>query len=150
MGGSVRVLTSLLAVLLLSAAARAGVDDEGNKVESIMELAPYDFDAQVGNGSAWLVEFHAPWCPRCKQLAPVLRKVASNLQDSNIKLDGSAWNPANLSYAVGSVDTDVEIVLGLRFMVLQYPTLYGVRRQALPARPLALRVGLTRRVSGRG
>ena len=134
--GSVRVLTSLLAVLpLLAAVVHAGVDDEGNKVESIMELAPYDFDAQVGNGSAWLVEFHAPWCPRCKQLAPVLRKVASNLQDGNIKLDGSAWNPANLSYAVGSVDTDVEIVLGLRFMVLQYPTLYGVRRQPPPCPP---------------
>ena len=44
-------------------------------------------------------------------------QLASNLQ---------AESDANLSYAVAIVDAEENIALGLRFLVLQYPTLYAV------------------------
>ena len=37
-----------------------------------------------------------------------------------------AASDANESYAVSIVDAEVNIALGLRFLVLQYPTLYAV------------------------
>ena len=65
----------------------------------------------------WVVEFYAPWCHRCKAMAPTLQQLAANLHEAS---------DTNESYAVSIVDAEVNIALGLRFLVLQYPTLYAV------------------------
>ena len=70
------------------------------------------FDAQVmeSEDSFWLVEFFAPWCGHCKQLAPTYEKVAKNL---------------NGLVKVGAVDCDAEDNKALcgKQGVRGYPTL---------------------------
>jgi hypothetical protein len=50
-------------------------------------------------------------------MAPTLQQLAVNLHEAS---------DTNESYAVSIVDAEVNIALGLRFLVLQYPTLYAV------------------------
>ena len=42
-------------------------------------LTPESFDIFVAGkakGDTWLVDFHAPWCSHCQELAPVWNKLA--------------------------------------------------------------------------
>merc|ERR1711907_116732 len=50
-------------------------------------------------------------------MAPTLQQLAANLHEAS---------DTNESYAVSIVNAEVNIALGLRFLVLQYPTLYAV------------------------
>lgn len=50
---------------------------------SIITLTDDTFDEMVLNsGDVWLVEFYAPWCGHCKQLAPEYEQAASDLKGS--------------------------------------------------------------------
>lgn len=127
----------------LLAGAAAGRDQDGKLPEGVVEMYSSNFDMQISNvwppaatlasssrrilplltcpvcpqGTVWVVEFYAPWCHRCKAMAPTLEQLAVNLR---------AASDVNESYAVSVVDAEVNIALGLRFLVLQYPTLYAV------------------------
>ena len=35
-----------------------------------------NFESTVGNGEVWMLEFFAPWCGHCKNLAPKYKKVS--------------------------------------------------------------------------
>jgi len=76
---------------------------------NVVELTSANFESEVINsGDAWMVEFFAPWCGHCKNLAPEWEKVANELKGT-IK--------------VGAVDATVHGDLGSRYGVKGYPTL---------------------------
>lgn len=60
----------------------------------------------------WMVEFYAPWCPACKNLAPSWEKLASWSNDLNIK--------------TAQIDVTISPALSGRFLVTALPTIYHV------------------------
>jgi protein disulfide-isomerase A6 len=47
----------------------------------VIELTDSNFDSMVLNSEdMWLVEFYAPWCGHCKNLAPHWAQAASELK----------------------------------------------------------------------
>lgn len=49
--------------------------------DDVVELTDKNFDRQVVNDDGiWVVEFYAPWCGHCQQLAPEYKKVAKALK----------------------------------------------------------------------
>jgi protein disulfide-isomerase-like protein len=75
----------------------------------VLELTPANFDENVGAGEPAFVEFFAPWCGHCKNLAPEYEKVATAFTKLPVK--------------VASVDADKHKDLGSRFGVSGFPTL---------------------------
>ena len=50
---------------------------------SVVQLTPETFKSLVGerkNGETWLVDFYAPWCGPCNELAPDWNKLAKVLK----------------------------------------------------------------------
>lgn len=49
--------------------------------KDVIELTDSNFDSLVLNSEdMWLVEFYAPWCGHCKNLAPHWAQAASELK----------------------------------------------------------------------
>jgi len=68
-----------------------------------------NFDQEIMNSNhVWIVEFFAPWCGHCKQLAPIWEQAAK-------KLKGIV--------KVAAVDADVEKELGGRFGIKGFPSI---------------------------
>lgn len=79
---------------------------------SVLDLIPGNFDSVVlKSGKPALVEFFAPWCGHCKNLAPVYEELGSNFAYASDKV------------TVGKVDADDHKELGKRFGVQGFPTL---------------------------
>lgn len=75
----------------------------------VIELTESDFDEKVlKSEDLWLVEFYAPWCGHCKNLAPVWAEVATELK-GKVK--------------VGAVDATVYQTLSQRYQVRGFPTI---------------------------
>lgn len=92
----------VLAALVASAAAKSAV----------LDLIPENFDKVVfESGKPTFVEFFAPWCGHCKNLAPVWEELAQNLESQKDKIQ------------IAKVDADSERALGKRFGVQGFPTL---------------------------
>jgi len=69
--------------LLMTAAAGllAVVQGMYSSEDSVKVLDPKSFREQVQQDSGvWMVEFYAPWCGHCKQLAPEFKKAAKALE----------------------------------------------------------------------
>ena len=74
-----------------------------------MELTEANFKKLVlGSDDMWLVEFFAPWCGHCKNLAPHWSKAAGELK-GKVKL--------------GAVDATVHASLAQQYGVQGYPTI---------------------------
>lgn len=96
----VRILSYLLPLLPLAIA------------ESVNVLDPKTFDKVVFNSNKpALVEFYAPWCGHCKNLAPVYEELAASFSSYSDKV------------TVANVDADNHKELGKKFGVTGFPTL---------------------------
>ena len=72
----------------------------------MVELTDSNFEEMVyGSDDMWLVEFFAPWCGHCKNLAPQWAAAATELK-GKVK--------------VGAVDATVHTVIASRFDVNSY------------------------------
>jgi len=79
---------------------------------NVLDLTPDNFDTVIGQGKPGLVEFFAPWCGHCKNLAPVYEELAD------------AFAHAKDKVVVAKVDADGEgKPLGSKYGVTGFPTL---------------------------
>lgn len=79
---------------------------------NVLELTPDNFDSVIGKGKPALVEFFAPWCGHCKNLAPVYEQLAD------------AFAHAKDKVIIAKIDADGEgKPLGKKYGVTGFPTL---------------------------
>ena len=97
-------LTTLLFFLTLSISVCA-------KSKNLISLNEENW-RNVLNGE-WMIEFHAPWCPACKDLQKAWNSFADWSKDLNIN--------------VADIDVTSNPGLSGRFLVTALPTIYHVR-----------------------
>ncbi len=86
---------------------------------AVAALTPDTFDAVVGAPATFkLLEFYAPWCGHCKQLAPVYEQLGG-------VFEGEA------SVVIAKIDADKHRGLGERFGVSGFPTIKYLEVDAL-------------------
>ncbi|XP_001602967.1 protein disulfide-isomerase A6 homolog [Nasonia vitripennis] len=87
-----------------------GSKSEGSKdSKDVIELTDENFDKLVLNSEdMWLVEFFAPWCGHCKNLAPQWASAASELK-GKVKL--------------GALDATVHTIKASQYEIRGYPTI---------------------------
>lgn len=104
-GGRIPTLLVVLAVVVGS-----WIDPTRAAKSQVIELDESNWDRMLTE--EWLVEFYAPWCPACKNLAPVWDDLSTWSDDLNIK--------------TAKVDVTTSPGLSGRFFVTALPTIFHV------------------------
>jgi protein disulfide-isomerase A6 len=99
-------MISKFAVFLFGFSSALAIGDDG-----VLALDSSTFSSTVGKDKPALVEFYAPWCGHCKNLAPEYAKVAETFKG------------ASSSVVIAKVDADTNKDLGSQFDVQGFPTL---------------------------
>ncbi|KAF9972872.1 hypothetical protein BGZ73_003939 [Actinomortierella ambigua] len=90
---------------------RTGVKSSVKKVISaVKSLHDNDFQKEVESGKNVLVEFFAPWCGHCKNLAPIYEKVATTFAGEK-------------NVVIANVDATVEKGIAEKHQIRGYPTI---------------------------
>jgi len=98
-------------MVLIKALAIAGLASLVAAKSAVLDLIPSNFDDVVlKSGKPTLVEFFAPWCGHCKNLAPIYEELAQSFASSD-------------KVQIAKVDADAEKDLGQRFGIQGFPTL---------------------------
>ncbi|KAI1503606.1 thioredoxin-like protein [Biscogniauxia marginata] len=98
-------------MVLLKSFVLAGLTAVATAKSAVLDLIPDNFDQVVlKSGKPTLVEFFAPWCGHCKNLAPVYEDLAQVFATSK-------------DVQIAKVDADAEKALGRKFGVQGFPTL---------------------------
>lgn len=82
----------------------------GSAYGAVRHLTSQDFDSTIDGSTAALVEFYAPWCGHCKNLAPEWAIAGDTFEEG----DG---------IIIAAVDATAASDLGSRFEVKGYPTI---------------------------
>ncbi|WVZ85735.1 hypothetical protein U9M48_032624 [Paspalum notatum var. saurae] len=80
---SLALLFALLSVILLSGHALAKTETAVELGEAVLTLDAANFSDVVAKHQFIVVEFYAPWCGHCKQLAPEYEKAAAVLRNND-------------------------------------------------------------------
>lgn len=87
----------------------SGGKSGGGSADDVVELTDSNFERLVlDSDDMWLVEFFAPWCGHCKNLAPHWQSAASEMK-GKVKF--------------GALDATVHSVMANRYGVRGYPTI---------------------------
>lgn len=82
------------------------------------------FDELLLNiGKPILLDFWAPWCGPCQQIAPIIEGISDDRED----------------FIVGKVNVDEEMELAQRFRVLSIPTLVVIKGGEVTAKAVGFR-----------
>lgn len=111
--------------------------DDISTQQGVIQLTSRNFDSNLRDGSAWLIEFYAPWCGHCKQFAPQYEAVALHFHKRNKQIEEEKENNSNSQQnnndkskkrkvKVGQVDATSERALAHRFNVKAYPSFFLV------------------------
>ncbi|KAM8711139.1 hypothetical protein ACLKA7_000298 [Drosophila subpalustris] len=105
---------SCVIVTLLAAQPTAASTASTKALKTDGKLIELDEDNwQLMLNGEWMIEFFAPWCPACKNLAPVWERYASTAKDVNVH--------------VAKIDVTTSPSLSGRFFVTALPTIYHVK-----------------------
>jgi len=113
----------------LSNNVQSSFEDKRGKV---FELTSRNFDKSITDGSAWLIEFYAPWCGHCQRLEPTYEAVAKTLHENlpTQESDNKQGEPKRSSATknprivkVAKIDGNAERALASRFNIRGYPTI---------------------------
>jgi len=97
-------------ILGLSCLALAWADI--NSENGVLVLNDSNFDNAVASHDFLLVEFYAPWCGYCKQLAPEWDAAAIALKDASVNIK------------LAKIDATENDEITRRFMISGFPTIY--------------------------
>lgn len=108
---SQKTATKTTTMVLIKSFVLTGLAAVAAAKSAVIDLIPSNFDDVVlKSGKPTLVEFFAPWCGHCKNLAPVYEDLAKVFELSK-------------NVQIAKVDADAEKSLGKRYGVQGFPTL---------------------------